>query len=209
MDRARIVHPGGARLGWRPRRFGKGVRMPVHRPRRGIGASLAATAMLMLGATALASPSGTAAPPPDESLARAETLHPAELYRVAAQLLGRPDRADEAVMWFYVGQLRYRFHLAATKPPAGANDRVLFSALSESVGRPVNTSAFGDVDAAVARIDAALAWDAAHDNPLTSKTAFAKEWEEVRQGLTSLRDKMLASKDEIRETRRRNGLANR
>ncbi len=169
-----------------------------------------AAAMLTLGGTAMASPSGQAAvPPPDQSLARAEALHPAELYRVAAQLLGQPDRADEAVMWFYVGQIRYRFLLAATKPPAGANDRVLFSALSESVGRPVNAYAFGDVDAAVAQIDAALAWDAAHDNRLTAKAAFPKEWEEVRQGLRALRDKMLAGKDEIRETRRRNGLANR
>lgn len=184
--------------------------MPVPLPCRRIRRPIVAAAMLMLGGTALASPSGQAAlPPPDESLARAEALHPAELYRVSAQLLGRPDRADEAVMWFYVGQLRYRFLLAATKPAAGANDRVLFSALSESVGRPVNSYAFGDVDAAAARIDAALAWDAAHDNPLTSKAAFPREWEEVRRGLRALRDKMLASKDEIRETRRRNGLANR
>lgn len=179
-------------------------------PRYRIRWPMFAAAMLMLGGAAMAVPSGPAAPPPpDESLARAEALHPAELYRVAAQLLGRPDRADEAVMWFYVGQLRYRFLLAATKPPPGANERVLFSALSESVGRPVNTYAFGDVEAAVARIDAALAWDAAHDNRLTSKTAFPKEWEEVRRGLRALRDKMLASQDEIRETRRRNGLANR
>ncbi len=146
---------------------------------------------------------------PEQMIARAETLHPASLYQLAAQLLGVKGRADEAVKWFYIGQLRYRFHLAATRQASGANDRILFSALNESVGRPINEYAFGDVDSALAQIDEALLWDAAHDNHLTSKTRHAEKWAEIRQGLSDLSDSMLAKKEEIRRTRTKNGLPNR
>ena len=145
---------------------------------------------------------------PDSLMARAETLQPAELYMLAANLMGA-GRTDEAVKWFYIGQLRYRFHLAATQPPPGSNDRVLFSALSESVGRPINEYAFGDVDAAVAQIDGALAWDEANDNGFTSKTRYSSELAETRNGLQAMRDDMIAKKDEIRTIREKNGLPNR
>ena len=145
---------------------------------------------------------------PDSLMARAETLQPAELYVPAAKLMGA-GRTDEAVKWFYIGQLRYRFHLAATQPPPGSNDRVLFSALSESVGRPINEYAFGDVDAAVAQIDGALAWDEANDNGFTSKTRYSSELAETRNGLQAMRDDMISKKDEIRTIREKNGLPNR
>ena len=144
---------------------------------------------------------------PAQIIAQAESLHPATLYVLATKLMGE-GRMDEAVRWFYIGQLRYRFHLAS-KPATIANDQPLFTALSESVGRPINEYAFGDVDAAVAEIDAALAWDAAHPNNFTSKERYASELVKVREGLQKLRDDMVARKDEIRETRARNGLENR
>lgn len=144
---------------------------------------------------------------PESMIERAEYLHPAELYQLAAGLLGTEGRADEAVKWFYVGQLRYRFLLMAGGQPS--NDQVLFSALSESVGRPINEYAFGDVDAAVAQIDAALEWDEAHDNHFTSKIEHASEWAQVREGLLKLRTEMLSSKEEIRRLRTSNGLPNR
>jgi len=144
---------------------------------------------------------------PAQIIAEAENVHPATLYILATKLMAE-GRMNDAVRWFYIGQLRYRFHLAS-KPAAIANDQPLFSALSESVGRPINEYAFGDVDAAVAQIDAALAWDAEHPNTFTSKDRHAAELAEVRGGLQKMRDDMVARKDEIRETRTRNGLENR
>ncbi|WP_294443289.1 hypothetical protein [uncultured Sphingomonas sp.] len=144
---------------------------------------------------------------PSQIMADAENVHPAALYILAAKLMAE-GRMDEAVRWFYIGQLRYRFHLAS-KPVTLPNDQPLFSALSESVGRPINEYAFGDVDAAIGQIDAALAWDARHPNNFTSKERYATELAQVRAGLQSLRDDMAARKDEIRETRKRNGLENR
>lgn len=144
---------------------------------------------------------------PEQIIAGAEHAHPAALYVLASKLM-RAGRFDEAVRWFYIAQLRYRFHLM-TDPPDAADARILFSALSESVGRPINEYAFGDVDGAVRQIDAALAWDAGHANHFTSKAAFPAQFAKTREGLIAMRDDMLARKDEIRETRTRNGLPNR
>ena len=144
---------------------------------------------------------------PEQIIAGAERAHPAALYLLASKLMSA-GRRDEAVRWFYIGQLRYRFHLM-TDPPNAADERILFSALSESVGRAINEYAFGDVDGAVREIDAALAWDAAHANHFTSKSSFPGQLATTREGLVALRDDMLARKDEIRETRTSNGLPNR
>lgn len=152
-------------------------------------------------------PADPAKQTPAQIIAQAERVRPATLYILATKLMGE-GRMDDAVRWFYIGQLRYRFHLAS-RPATLANDQSLFSALSESVGRPINEYAFGDVDAAVAQIDAALAWDAAHPNSFTSKERYSGELAEVRTGLQKLRDDMVARRDEIREARTRNGLENR
>ncbi|MCW2365120.1 hypothetical protein M2341_000567 [Sphingobium sp. B7D2B] len=154
-----------------------------------------------------AMPADPAQQMPEQIIAEAETVHPAALYILATKLMAE-GRMDDAVRWFYIGQLRYRFLLAA-EPERLAENQPLFSALSESVGRPINEYAFGDVDAAVAHIDSALAWDAAHANGVTSKERHAEELAQVRAGLQKLRDDMIANKDQIRETRTRNGLDNR
>jgi len=145
---------------------------------------------------------------PEQIEARATELHPAALYVLASRLMRR-EAYDDAVRWFYVGQLRYRFHLAVTPAAERQNDAVLFSALSENVGRPINEYAFGDVDSAVRQIDAALAWDEREPNDFTDKTTHADAWREVRSGLVALRDNMAANKAQIREQRAVNGLPNR
>ena len=144
---------------------------------------------------------------PEEIIAGAERAHPAALYVLASKLMGA-GRLDEAVRWFYIGQLRYRFYLL-TNPTDAADAGILFSALSESVGRPINEYAFGDVDGAVRQIDAALAWDEAHPNHVTSKDAHPTQLATVRDGLIAMRDDMIARKQEMKETRTRNGLPNR
>ena len=75
---------------------------------------------------------------------QAGALHPAALYVLAARLLSE-GRGQESANWMYAGQLRYRF-LLATRGEAGTDDHILFSALSEQVGRPVNEHIAGDPD---------------------------------------------------------------
>jgi hypothetical protein len=145
---------------------------------------------------------------PDEIRAGIEKRHPAAYYVLAGKLFATGAR-DEAVFWFYAGQLRYRFHLAAnpTLPPSG--DPALFASLSEGLGRPVNEYAFGDLAQLTATIDKVLAWDERTDNAFTSKTKNAESWKEIRGGLVKMREYVETNADQIRAQRKQNGLENR
>jgi hypothetical protein len=139
--------------------------------------------------------------------AEAGSLHPAALYVMASRLFVAGE-AQQAANWMYAGQLRYRFMIAALGETAG-NERVLFSALTEQVGRPVNEYIAGDPDEWIAAMQWALAWDAETENAVTSKSAHAAALQEVRQGLESLIAQVDSSRAEIREQRTANGLENR
>jgi hypothetical protein len=134
--------------------------------------------------------------------------HPAAYYQRAAQLFGG-DKKEEAVFIFYLGQLRYRAHLSARRDLKPDGDPALFASLSEVVGRPINQHAFGDIPALARTIDAVLAYDSANPDRFTPPESFPQAYAGVREGLVGMRAKILAEADQIRATRRSNGLENR
>jgi hypothetical protein len=134
--------------------------------------------------------------------------HPSAYYQEAANLF-RIGRRDEAVFLFYLGQLRYRSHLRARPnlPPSG--DPALFASLSESVGRPINEYAFGDIPALERTLAQVLAFDLAYPDTFTAPAEFPEAIRANREGLETLRRRIVAEADKIREGRRANGLPNR
>jgi hypothetical protein len=137
-----------------------------------------------------------------------ENRHPAAYYVLAGKLLAAGPK-DEAVFWFYAGQLRYRFHLGANPNLAPSGDPALFASLGEVVGRPLNEYAFGDLKTLRATIDKVLKWDKDTANGFTSKEKNAKAWEETRAGLLKMAAYIDQKADSIRKQRTANGLANR
>jgi hypothetical protein len=138
-----------------------------------------------------------------------ENQHPAYFYYLAKKLFVAGQK-DDAVFWFYAGQLRYRVYLAVNKDkldPSG--DPAVFSALSEEVGRPINEYAFGDIPQLAKTIDAVIAWDQSHDNALTPRAQHKSQYDQIVSGLTEMRDQVLQQADSIRKTRTANGLPNR
>lgn len=111
----------------------------------------------------------------------AAAVHPATLYVLAKQLFER-GRKDDAVFWFYVGQLRYRFYLAVNPHLEPSGDPALFSALSEVVGRPLNEYAFRDRVKLVATLRRVEEWDERNPNGFTSKENNHGAWQATRQG---------------------------
>lgn len=142
-----------------------------------------------------------------EIVAQASELHPSALYVLSARLLAE-GKGQEAANWMYAGQLRYRFLIMAAGD-AAQNEGVLFSALSEQVGRPVNEYIAGDVDEWLAAMQWALDWDAATENNITSKTEHAEALAQVRAGLESLMDDVETNRENIPKEREANGLENR
>jgi hypothetical protein len=138
-----------------------------------------------------------------------ENQHPSYFYFLAWKLFAS-GKKDEAVFWFYAGQLRYRVYLLANKDklkPSG--DPALFASLSEEIGRPLNEYAFGDIPQLAKTINAVLAWDQSHANPLTPRDKYRSEYDQVVAGLIHMRDEVMQKADSIRKTRAANGLENR
>ena len=134
-----------------------------------------------------------------------ESNHPAAYYQLAAKLFA-DGKKDEAVFWYYVGQLRYRLHLQTAKNLDPSGDPALFTSLSETVGRPLNEYAFGDIPKLAATIDKVLEWDAAHDNGFTPKKGNENAVEQNRSGLASMKEMLLKDLDKIKAQRKENGL---
>ena len=119
--------------------------------------------------------------------------------------LWESGRKDDAVFFFYLGQLRYRAYLSANPNGDPSGGRALFDALMSTMGPPINQYAFGDIQALVATIDRVIAWDDGHADDFATR----KAREDVKTGLKKMRDDVITRQDEIRRTRSQNGLPNR
>jgi hypothetical protein len=117
-----------------------------------------------------------------------ENRHPSSFYILAGKLFAA-GKKDDAVFWFYAGQLRYRVYLLVNKDklePSG--DPAAFASLSEEIGRPLNEYAFGDIPQLAKTIDAVIAWDQSHSNALTPRDKYRSEYDQIVAGLTQMRD---------------------
>jgi hypothetical protein len=144
----------------------------------------------------------------DELIRVIPDQHPSFYYILASRLYAA-NRKDEAVFWFYAGQLRYRIRLACHPDLAPDTEPALFGSLQETVGRPVNEYGFGDLTALPTTLERVLAWDAASRNGFEPKAACAAAIAEQRQGLGQLIAQIRANPDDIRRQRAANGLPNR
>lgn len=153
-------------------------------------------------------PAGFASAQDASILRGVEGDHPAGYYRRAADLFGAGKR-DEAVFVFYLGQLRFRTHLAARPELPRDRDAAVFASLSEVVGRPINEYAFGDIPALDRTLRAVMAYDAAHPDAFTPPDRYPQPTRTVRAGMETLRQKIVAEAAQIRASRVQNGLTNR
>jgi len=145
---------------------------------------------------------------PEELKADIERRHPADYYRLADMLFAKNSK-NEATFYFYLGQLRFRFHLAANPNLRKGEDGALFGSLSETLGSRINEWAFGDLRQLVITFDKVLDWDDFHENGFTSKAEYEARWNEIRQGLFELCEHVRLNVDQIRAERTKNGLENR
>jgi hypothetical protein len=134
--------------------------------------------------------------------------HPAMLYLYAKQLFERGDK-DAAVTWFYIGQLRFRFHLLANPSLPQDGEPALMGALNATLGQTINGWAGGSPQHWSDAIQAALAWDALYPNAFTSKEQHAAQLETLRVGLAELQAYVVANAEVIRAQRIAQGLENR
>ncbi|SDG64429.1 hypothetical protein [Pelagibacterium luteolum] len=123
--------------------------------------------------------------------------HPSGYYVLASKLYDEGER-DEAVFWFYAGQLRYRTHLACNPELTQDGDGALFSALSEVIGSEINAYAFGDIDTLIQTIDAVVAWDQSTPNSFGDDTDCGPAHDQVLAGLIDLKTYVSENADDVR-----------
>ena len=134
--------------------------------------------------------------------------HPSELY-VHALTLFEQGHKDEAVKWFYAGQLRFRYLLAANPGLPQDDEPAAMDALNATVGSSINEWAGGSPQDWADAMQSALDWDAATPNPTTPKDRHADALRETRAGLESLIGQIRDNVDLIRDQRTQAGLENR
>lgn len=129
-----------------------------------------------------------------------QDYHWVTFYEAAAKLFSQ-GRRDEAIKWYYAGQIRGR--VAAGLDPDPSRNNALLGALNHGLGQPINEYAGRDKDNWGKQIDAALAWDAEHPLPANPKAVigisdvawdaanFQAVYDEVRAGLKEMRTKLL------------------
>jgi hypothetical protein len=166
---------------------------------------LLAPLVFALTAFAALSPKDVQTLPPAKVEARLPKEHPSSYLQYSARLF-HEDKKDDAVFWFYVGSIRYRFHLAATPNQDPSGDPALFGSLQSVIGRQINEYAGTDPTAWIAQIDRALKWDADTENGFTAKKKFSKELAHVRDGLGKLRSWIDSNREQIASERKKNGL---
>lgn len=130
-------------------------------------------------------PDAVASAPESEVEARLTDSHPAA-YFAYAERLWYEARRDEAVLWLYIGQIRYRLFLAVNPQPDAAGESARFKRLQDTIGEPIERYAGSDIPRWRRQLASALAWDRAHPNGFTSKKRFASEWEDARNVLANL-----------------------
>ncbi|MGQ8367283.1 hypothetical protein [Glaciecola sp. 1036] len=143
----------------------------------------------------------------DELKEGIESKHPATYLILAAKLFGE-DEKNEAVKWYYVGQIRFRAYLMANPELEPSGDPALYSSLKYMIGSPINEYAGSDPDNWVALIDSALIWHAEKPNHFTPKDTNKEIYKEIENGFNEIRNRVESSKDEIRKQRAENGLEN-
>ena len=134
--------------------------------------------------------------------------HPANYFTLATKLFAEGEK-QEAVKWFYVGQIRYRAYLKANPSLKPSGDPALFSGLLETVGRPLNEYIGGDIDEYVATIDEAIQWHNEHPYDFVDKDQNKDIYATQLAGLEKMKKYIIDNKDELRKRRAENGLENR
>jgi hypothetical protein len=134
--------------------------------------------------------------------------HPSTYIILAKKLFVQGDKQN-AVKWFYVGQIRYRAYLMANPELDPSSDPALFASLMSVVGTPLNEYIGGDVDEWVKTIDDAIAWHNNNPDEFLGKETHQEIYTTVISGLTEMKNKIESQKEFIKEQRTKNGLENR
>ena len=172
---------------------------------------VAGSAMICMTA---ANAAKTPAPLPDAGEAPIQALkdtitqrHPVDYFILATRLFQMGEK-DEAIFWFYAGQLRFRARLACHPELPQSGEPALYTAMAATTGQVMNEYIGGYPSRWIATIRRAIAWDEANPNGVDPKEGCAAAIAQQHEGARQLIDWIEQNRQQIREQRAANGLPN-
>ncbi|HEX8481656.1 MAG TPA: hypothetical protein VF650_07130 [Allosphingosinicella sp.] len=122
--------------------------------------------------------------------------HPA-LYYIFASRLFDSGRKDEALFWFYAGQLRYRIRLGCHPDLPQDSEPALFGALQATVGEKINSHARRRPASWISTLERVFEWDARTANGFEPRASCQAAIAEQRKGLVKLTDYVRKHRSEL------------
>jgi hypothetical protein len=132
--------------------------------------------------------------------------HPVTYIQLASELFKNGEK-DEAVVWYYIGQMRYRAHLMANPNLEPSGDPALYSSLKYIVGTLINEHAGSNVDNWEVLISRALQWNSSNENTFTPKDQYPEIYKEIEDNFLEFKKYVSENKKQIIEQRKSNGLS--
>ncbi|GAA4467832.1 hypothetical protein GCM10023093_24300 [Nemorincola caseinilytica] len=127
-----------------------------------------------------------------------ERMHPAGFYEAAINAYDRGDKYGGAFL-YYLGQLRYKYYCHANPEVEEDGDKAVLASLNSVVGEEINFFLGGHADNYAIVLDSVLAWDKRHEYTFYPKKKSPAKHKEILDGLTKLRNYIVANKASIEE----------
>lgn len=133
--------------------------------------------------------------------------HPSA-YLYLARALWQEGEKDEATVFYYVGQIRYRAYINTLAAPEDIPEVKLYESLKAELGDDINEYAARNLDNWLNLIDRALQWHREKPNEFLPKGDYSLLYELMIYNFDKLRDYIANNKELIRKQRAEQGLVN-
>lgn len=133
--------------------------------------------------------------------------HPSA-YLYLSRALWQSDQKDDAVVMYYVGQIRYRAYINTLSAPEDLAEVRLYESLKADIGDDLNEYAARNLDNWLSLIDRALQWHRDEPNEFLPKSDYSLLYELMIYNFDKLREYIVNNKELIRSQRAAQGLEN-
>jgi len=136
-------------------------------------------------------------------------IHPVSIFKLSGELW-KEDKKEEALMWYYIGSLRYRIRLESIIDTEEYEGESYHFEKMEFETKPIFLEwAGGNPIQWAEQIEKAIEWDEKNINIYTSKSEYIDIYYASIDNMKKLIEKLKDTSDDILSQRKEQGLKNR
>ena len=136
-------------------------------------------------------------------------IHPVSIFKLSGELW-KEDKKEEALMWYYIGSLRYRIRLESIEGTDEYEGESYYFEKMEFETKPIFLEwAGGNPLQWAEQINKAIEWDERNLNRYTSKSEYIEIYNSNIESMKKLVESLEDKSDDILSQRKEQGLENR